>query len=771
MRINSLLGKEALTRSRSLHLQIGKAMKLRQLCLSIIYLGPLVLSSGVSDRAYAQEREATALEEIVVTARKREENLQETPISVDAFTAESIAKLSATGINDVGRSSPNVLMTAGDSGGQDAAVFIRGIGQFDYFGTVDPGVAVYIDGIYQGRAIGGNIDPSDIERIEILKGPQGTLFGRNALGGAVNIVTVAPDDQFDGHVKVGFGERDLEVTQGAVNIPIIPDALLSHVSFSQRTQNGYVNLFAYPGKTDFAVDELALRASLKWTPNDKFTAELDGDYRRGRDTPPGVINRFINTSDTTPVGVTIPAGANNYRSNSPYFSFSGAYPVDNTDSWGTGLTLNYQLANNIALKSLTAYRTVKSLVNNDQDGTPYIIYDYSPTTYQNQISEELQLNSTFFDNRLALTTGLYFFRESINDANSVDVGGPQTVGPTSPVVELLQGAMPTNKSDAVFTQGTFKITDPWSITAGIRYNRDTTHIVYDQRLDNRDGLVPFLPPTIFYYLPAGTTRDKSWSSVTPKAGTEFKISDDVLAYFSYARGFRSGGFNGKLTPGEPPLPYDPETLDSYELGVKSEWFDKRLRLNGALWYYNYNNIQEQVAEQGFFSTANAGRAHLKGFELEVVSIPVRGLQINAGLGYTDAYYVSLIPGAIIAGLQLNDPLPLTPKWTGNLGIEYSFPIGHLGDITMRGDYSFTAKYIAVPNNAPDDTIDGYSLVNTRLSWNPRGGHWETAFYVKNVFNRFYIINTQDLSASGSLGVNNYWPGEPRTWGGEISYKF
>jgi len=746
-------------------------MKLRQFWLGVfINLGPLALACGVSDRAFAQEHEATALEEIVVTARKREENLQDTPISVDAFTADSISKLSATGLNDVGRSSPNVLMTAGDSGGMDAAVFIRGIGQFDYFGTVDPGVAVYIDGIYQGRANGGNIDVSDIARIEILKGPQGTLFGRNALGGAVNVVTLQPDNQLYARTQVGFGERDLVSYQGTLNVPIIPDRLLAHMSFSSRTQDGYVKRFV-DDKTNFAVDELALRASVKWIASDAFTAEVSGDYRRGRDTSPGVINRNINTSYTTPVGVTIPADVNLYRSNNPYLSFSGADPIDNTDVWGVGLTLNYQLSNNIALKSLTAYRTVTSLVMNDQDGTPYIIYDYSPTTHQNQISEELQLNSAFFDKRLLLTTGLYFFREKINDANIVDVGGPQTIGPTAPVVALLQGAMPTNESKAVFTQGTYKITDQWSVTAGIRYNRDTKHIVYDQRLDNRDGLVPFLPPIIFYYLPAGTTRDQGWSSVTPKAGTEFKISDDVMTYFSYSRGFRSGGFNGKLTPGQPPLPYDPETVDSYELGLKSEWFDKRLRFNTALWFEDYKNIQAQVAEQGFFSTANAGRAHLKGFETEVQAIPVRGLQINAGLGYTDAYYISLVPGAIVAGLKLSDPLPLTPRWTGNLGIEYSFPIADLGDITVRGDYSYTARYIDVPNNAPDDTIDGYSLVNTRLSWNPPGDHWKVAFYVKNVCNKFYVINTQDFSTGGSLGVNNYWPGEPRTWGGEISYKF
>jgi iron complex outermembrane receptor protein len=733
--------------------------------LSALLAAGIVVADAPA-RAQSAQTERGVLEEIVVTARRREENLQKTPISITAFTAQSIAERSARNVADLGSATPNLVAYSTLGASSDANFYIRGVGQNDYFSNVDPGVAVYLDGIYLGRITGANLDLLDVERVEVLRGPQGTLFGRNTIGGAVSIVTAPPSETFGGTARVGLAERSGREASVNLNAPVT-DTLLTKVSVSWRQQDGWIDR-VIDDKTNSDVDDTVLRAQALWKPVDEFSARLVLDASRGRGTAPGLISGGIALGATSPLGVPLPDGMQDDMSSDEYLSFASNDPILDVDMNGIALIADWQVSDCVRFKSFSSYREVEQDASIDNDGTRWIFYDLLAHTDQEQYSQEFQLGGEAFDARLDWVAGLYYFHEEVDQTNGINLGGSQL--PLDPPSLLFdQRILPRVENVAVYTQETWHATEQLSFTAGVRVSYEEKEISYDFIIDNSRGLSPFVPPIVFPIIPY-TTVDDDWTSVTPRLGAEYQISDSVLAYFSYASGFRSGGFNGRPTSLGAIRSFDPEESEVYELGIKADLADHRLRINADVWYNDYSDVQLFGFGDGFLVISNGGDAELQGVELEISALPTERLRFDLGVGYTDNEYTDLIPGAGGGRITLDTPLPLTPEWTVSASAQYEVPLAS-GTLTMRADYAYRSEFYFGPTAEPGELERDYGLLNARVSWASPGDKWMVAVYGRNITDEYFRIAAQDALYPGTVGIYSFIPGPPSTYGAEVQYNF
>ena len=793
---------------------------------SLFVMGALLSVSGAGRSAHAAAAETGgALDEIIVTSRRVVERLQDTPIAVSAFQASDIEKLSIRNIGDAASFTPNFLSNPGPTGGSDAFFFIRGVGQTDLNPATDPGVATYIDGVYLGRVMGASMDASDVSRIEVLRGPQGTLFGRNTIGGAVSITTRDPGKEFAADIGVSGGSRSLKQVRGSLDIPLTPSLGLL-VSANYRDQDGWGR------RADGTIFDTNTtksgRIKLKWDPSDTFSLVLSGDITKLTGTPQHTILVGLNPAAFSPLGVPLPQGMGQYLNPSdPYVNSSSRAPTKAYDVKGAGLSVAWKLGW-AELKSISAYRKLTQDISDDFDSTPFAFYEGGFQTNEHQWSEELQLSGEAGPAKWLL--GAFYYDEHNEHLNRISLGGNNgclpfpaaTGGFPYPVCDFAGGqayatpgldrALVNNqfftldvKARALFGETTIKIADQWSTTIGLRWTKETKNQDYDFWIVN--GLASLgpaggvanlagLPPAgvlvspgnpegRLYTLspnsrapggPPQTAYSADWSQVTPKFGLEWKPAENLLYYFSYSKGFKSGGFNGRPSPNAQGVfgiaAYNPEKIDSFELGAKTQFADNRVRLNVALFQSNYKGIQLLAvdAASGFFNTLNAAESRIRGVEAELQVRPVPALQLQAGLGYQKDEYRSLDASVQAAGIEYGMHLPLTPKLNGSLGAQYTWNIGP-GNFTLHGDYSFRSESWFEAANTALNRQGGYGLLNARATYEfDEGGHWSVAAYGLNLANKFYRTNVQDVIAAG-LGIAFAAVSPPREWGGEVRYRF
>jgi iron complex outermembrane receptor protein len=780
-------------------------------------------SAAVAAEAQQATNETAVLEEIVVTAQRREERLQDVPLSITAFTATQLEQQSRTSIGDILELAPNVARSGGPSSTNDAYFFIRGVGQGDNSVAVDPGVGTYVDGVYLGRLQGASLDLLDIARVEILRGPQGTLFGRNTIGGAINVTTADPGPEFGGTARLWAGSRDLYGGQATLNLPVT-DTLGLRVSGHLRSQDGwgrnvYTDEIFGSGRTAGG------RAKLVWTPADDLKITIIGDYSDFDGTPSHQILTGFNAAagrvvlpippqapvppggtrlpgtqgvlftGTTPLGIRLPAALGQDRSADRGANFSSV-PAQN-DSTGGGLSATVSYSWDWAeVKSITAWRRTTNTGFTDLDATGFVFYDSFVDTTQSQFSQELQFNGSAFDDRLTWVTGAYFFNEDIDNLVEICIGsntGVNGVAVRNDGRCLLnrQGIDLSVQSRALFGQFNFTIVERLTLVGGLRWTSERKNQQFDAELDNTDGVASLLPfnnppvsfgpiprfgtvlPTVSPRNPAlrvPTAYKKTWTDLSPRIGLNFELTQDVLLYASYSEGFKGGGWTGRPSGTGAVQPYDPETVRSYEAGFKAELFDRRLRFNGAVFQSDYNQIQLLVLNplSGLFETGNAGNARIRGFELEAVAAPISGLTLNAGVGYLHNEYRSLNAN-VPAEIQLNDKLPLTPKWTINLGAQYRAELADLGSVTLRGDYSYRSSFSFQVGNDPLEIEDGYGLLNLRATFQTADERYGLSVYGLNVAGTDYLRSAQDSTAD--LGTAFGGPGAPAEWGVELRVRF
>jgi len=732
--------------------------------------------------------------DIVVTARRRAENVQSVPIAVTAYNSATLEALGARTVGDVADVTPNLSRTSGPTGGNDAFFFIRGIGQLDSNPANDPGVGVYMDGVYLGRLQGASLDAFDLARVEVLRGPQGTLFGRNTIGGAISLTSLDPADTFGVRARATFGERNRYDGFVSVDAPL-SDTLGVRLSVGTRNQDGW-GRNVYTGNTFGDVHNITARLKAVWKPTDKLKVTVAADGLHGRGGTAQTVLVAFNPSagaaipGTTPVGVPFPRDLLADTSPNKFLNFNSVAPKYNTDNWGVSTTVDYDMGP-VATKLILAYRKTKQDANNDFDGTGYRLYDNLFATDSDQYSAELQFLGKLFDGRIDYVAGVYAYEEGIGHNNGIclgtNLGAP--FGPGGPTRNA-GGCIRNNQrfklgidNIAGFGQANINITGKLAATLGARYTYEHKKQSFDFFLDNSGGVFSFFGIPPLGYIPTlspnnpnvgvPTTYKKSFGEFTPKLGLQWKPENNLLFYGSYSQGFKSGGFNGRPNANQfggfnPIQPYNPEDLYAYELGFKSDLLDRHLRVNGALFYSIYKGIQLLVLDpaSGFFNNINAGRNEIKGFELETTLKPVREANLYLNVGYTHTHYTDLNPLTLI---PKSARLPVTPELTLGAGADYRFDLGRYGSLTPRVDYNYRSSVFYGAANGQYEFQRGYGLLNARVTWADKSDRYTVAVYGENVTDQFYYSNAQDVTSA--LGIAFAQVGAPAEFGVEAGVKF
>lgn len=797
------------------HLSWKRRLLLTSTILAALAASPYLAHAQDTTQASGQNAMQSSSDdqviEVVVTAQKRKENVQSVPIAITALSAMALQDRGLTNVTQISDLSPNIHIDnaspfAGSS--QIVSAYVRGIGQNDFAFNMEPGVGLYVDGVYFARTVGAAQDLLDIDHVEILKGPQGTLFGRNTIGGAVSVVTADPKNSFDFKSEVtagAFSRLDARVT---VDIPLIDNKLLSSVSFSSKTRDGYQKRIAFPGASAYDTDlgrfytseapggddrqgnenAQTLRAKLLWIVSDSFRLNLSVDGTRAREeaAPESLLDVQVNYSAPGPqqtiatiyneclMGAPIPmcqniatTGSNLVGANRlPYDNRFVTGDIDTTyakgsnysdiDTGGAALTADWTLSDTLKLRSISGYRSLVGRFGTDLGGAPFVVGDTSFTMKQKQVSEELQLNLTAFGGRLRSLVGAYYFHESGSLLDTVPFleGLIQVYGPNDF----------RNESIAVFTHNNFDITDKLSVTVGVRYTQE------DKWFDGRQQDLNMFAlkagyPQVFYpdqndltlIYPKGP-HSVQFNNVSSRLGVNYRFTPRVMAYVSYAQGFKSGGWTTRLTaptmdniaPG-----FTPELADTYELGIKSELFDRHLRLNVAAFDTDYQNMQVTVTQGVSPTFFNGGSAKIRGVEIEATARPTSGLTVDASVGYIDAHYTSITaPSTGTVLLNLKDKLVNTPDWTANLGIAYRQEIGSAGWLKYRVDYSFKSGMAKDTINTPMLMQKSVSLWNPTVTWQPANANWEIAAGVSNATDQRYLV-TGNANAAIGLTAGTY----------------
>lgn len=841
---------------------------------SAIALGAMLASPVLAQQQASPQRSDEGIAEIVVTAQKRAENVQDVPIAISAFTSEALKERSIGDVSQLANVTPNVSLDAGTpfSGSTSVlAAYIRGIGANDSAFNLDPGVGVYLDGVYLARNVGANLDLPDVGRIEILKGPQGTLFGRNTIGGAISVVTRDPGKEFGFQGDVTTGRFNRLDARGSVDLPIT-DQLTAMATFSIKNRDGYQKRIPFPGLSQYRTEALtsfrqvgydaptragdqnewSLRGKLLWRPSDRLAVRLTGDYMNVdqsatpnsilavTDTVPGAFAGTANIPGTAldPTGTTgfnfaglynfcigatapeiaarnaqnlcgvrgtplnpgemLPALASvnvdgdptndrlpydrRWISADKNTSYATGVNFSKLRSWGLAGSIEYDLNEQLQVKSITGYRELRWRSGMDLDGAPLQTLDISSSIRQSQFSQELQLVGQALDNRLNYVLGGYYFKEKGSTSDFVTFAEG-----------LLQIGVPTSiktNNYAFFGQVDWRLSDLIGVTAGARYTNEKKRFtggiydlngfnyklfnctIYGDPCSSALGFPDPSQPQRYY---VSDQQRRTFTNFSPKVGLQLHPTEDVMIYGSWSRGYKSGGWTARITNPLPFAPdFDEEEADSLEVGVKSTLLDRRLQINAAVFTTKYKAIQLNF-QQGISPTLeNAGDARIKGFEVEVVAAPANGLTISGSVGYTDASYISVAPAASVApnvfqaGVFKGADLPKTPKWKANVSPRYKVDLGSSGSIVLRADYTWTSKQWNDTERTYLLRREATDMVNASVTYRSPDERWEATLGGTNLTNERYMVTGLAQIAGGM--IYGTWS-SPVEWYARLGVKF
>jgi iron complex outermembrane receptor protein len=722
---------------------------------------------------------------------------------------------------DLDRVTPNLQFTSyGPLSGNNSAaqVFIRGIGQTDPSSGVDPGVGLYIDDVYMGRSVGGVMDFKDISGVQVLRGPQGTLFGRNTIGGAVLLSTTQPTDEFGGTVRAGVGDDNLYEGFGALNVPI-GDKLAARFSVGARKRDGYVTRI-YDGLDLGDEDTRTAQLALRFKATDDFTLTLRGDYTEEDENGSPFVFAAINGSQAFPAAISrgsgcpgatfpppsVPQGvvdsrcANNATWNKGHFTNGGNAPAESSlTNWGTSLTANWKLSDSFSLKSITAYRELTWSGKRDADNTELLVLHTEYDSDGDQFSQELQ--ALFDFEKLKGVLGAYYFEESIVDFLAVPYAAPPpavAAGGANAGSRDYQQATVDNDNLAFFTQWTYEFTPALSATAGVRYTEENKGIKV-LAFTTVPQFAPIVIPTAQQLRPytvgangqpTGSNAlipginsyglhvhpdpyEETFTSTTGSASVQYKITDDIMTYLSWSQGFKSGGFNQRFngpTIDYIPTSFNEEQAETYELGFKSE-FGGVFRLNAAVFHTKYTDMQ-LIYRVGIVPLLfNAGEATIDGAELEFTYAP-GALIIEGSVGYLDDSFdfVAPVTGATQT-VTSNNTLPFTPDLSGNVGIGYEFALGSALTLTPRVDATYTdQQFFDAANSREVAQLDEITTVNLSVTLGGSDGAWRVRAGVLNATDEEYPV-AGNSSLSTAAGYAEVIYARPRNYYLSASYNF
>jgi len=709
-------------------------------------------------------------EEIVVTARKREENLQEVPIAVSVVTADKLEEAATADISELQGQVPNLSIYQGRNQSTTITAFMRGIGQADPLWGVDPGVGLYIDDVYIARPQGALLDVYDVARIEVLRGPQGTLYGKNTIGGAIKYVSRTLTDDPTGMISITGGTQSNLDLRASLGGALIPGKLRGKFAFASLQRDGYgENLLTGRDVSDRKT--LAARGGLDWLPTDRVKVQFSADFTKDDAEPKGYQRLMAN-----PLCPLFLAGATCAPNDSRFDTQSGLAPLNGTDSMGTSIVVSANMNDSWNFKSITAYRESDSENNIDFDTTPARIIDVQATYYDQQISQELQL---VYDagSRLSGVFGLYYF--------DGEAGGFVKNIFLNRIFGSSEGKTLTD-SVALFGDGSYQFSDRLRVNLGLRATREKKNgIAYNVGYTNDTF-------SVINAVTADYDKNATFDSIAPKVGVDYKFSESAMGYVTVSRGNKSGGFNVRAQSTRFPKsaePFDDEVLDVFELGVKSVLADGRLVLNSALFTGKYKDVQvstftaydsdnDGVDDAFFGNFINAGDASMNGAEVEfdASSPSIEWIAVNGFLSYLD-----LEPDEFLDANRdgFVDTVMITnaPKFTGGLRLNFDFAAAG-GLLTASLGTSYRDDSILTNEGGPYPgrpgqrvlplTQKAYSVYDAWVSWLSPDAKWRVGLVGKNLADEGYITNGYNLPAFGIV-TGSY--GAPRTVLATLEYRF
>jgi iron complex outermembrane receptor protein len=785
--------------------------------------------------AIAQEEAKGVFEEVLVTARKRSESAQSVPIPITALSQEQLQTRNMTEIRDIERLSPNTSIQYSSVNGTAAQIFMRGIGQTNWSSTQDPKIGMYVDGVYLSRPQGGLLDFMDIERVEVLRGPQGTLFGRNTTAGLIHIINNKPSQEFEADVQFGIGNENHQSYGFMVNAPITNSLAARFALYDKKTDGNIIN--SVTGKDRGNENSLSYRGSLLWDQDD-FSAQFTFDHFEADERAPLGTCRFTGPDNPfaaqgLPFLATIFGVYGDMKANCE--STTKDVSIDNTNNESAKsdvdaytLRLGYDF-DGVELTSITSLRKIDNFNGSwgwvMGNGPNVNFLEILNNKSENEIfSQELRLTGS--TDNLNWVVGAYLFKEESEESldaplfRGVTIPSPAdwpffyapnpaggTVGDSVVGAQLYgsryQAYDVVNKNKAVFAEATYTFNDRWDLTLGARYTEDDREFTRIQTLFGGDfDPAYFCPGMPTVELAPGVVipgsdrcfQDVSYDKITPRAIVNYQLNDDVMFYASYSVGYSSGGFNQDVRM----RAYEPEVSDNYEFGFKSEFFDSKLRVNASAFINDYQNQQLTVGRvvngQATADLINAQEAQIKGLELEVLGQLTDALSIAISAGYIEGDYKKFTvddnaietnsdTGEITEVIVVRD---LSDVEFGNNGDELSFDVsllhimdlGNNGDITSSLGYSYKDDQYSTLRNTPSSFEPSYWLLDSRVTWNLPNGKTHISLWGTNLTDEEYVdtqINQSgDLAVGGtdpSLGMTAVYWGAPQRFGLEVRHTF
>ncbi len=715
-------------------------------------------------QAAAPADDVSAVEELVVTARRREESLKDVPVAVSAVSGERLAVTGAADLTTLQQSTPNTTVQVARGSNSTLISFIRGVGQQDPLWGFEPGVGLYIDDVYVARPQAAVLDIFDVERVEVLRGPQGTLYGRNTIGGAIKYVTAKiegePELRLKGQVG-SYDQRDFVASAKAR----VNDMVGVGLTWATFNRDGYgKNLIT--GAEHYDKDVSAARATLEFTPTEDLFFRLAGDIVTDNSNPRHG-HRELPTLDVLNQPV-----AGGGVLDDVYDTRAGAGDHNRVEARGVSLLGEWNVNSAVTLKSITAYRAgeTEGAIDFDTEQTPYL--DIPARYSDHQFTQEVQL--LYSGDRLQGVFGVFYLNATAAGAFDTVLGQANTTTATAGHVDT--------ESWSVFADVSYDVTDRLALSVGGRYTRDEkTGQVYRQ---NFTGLKsPLFGNTLAIpgLLRSNFTSSDTYEKFTPRVSVSYDLSTELTGYVSYSQGFKSGGFDMRadeiLTPNSADG-YQPETVQSYEGGLKGFFFDRRLTLNSAVFYAEYKDqqvtIQTPVGASIASQVLNVGESHMYGAELEGSAILADSLVANFSVGYIKAKfdeYRALNPATgLIEDFADSRVFQNTPKWTGAASLTYTHDLGDRGSIAFIPAASYRSSFsmFEVPSILDQD---GYWLVDASLVWTSADARYRVGLHGRNLTDEEYRIGGYNFPG-GLFGnsVTAYY-GPPRTVTLSLEAKF
>jgi len=728
--------------------------------LTLAWIPVVALAQSEADEEYG----TGMLEEVIVTAQRREQKLQEVPMSISAFSGEDLALLQADNLDSLQGAVPNLNLVQGRGSNSSVNAFIRGVGQPDALQSFDPAVGVYLDDVYMSRIQGSLFKLYDIERIEVLRGPQGTLYGKNTPGGAIRLITRTPGDEMEAQAGLLLGDYGRWQVKGYLSGPLSENFSLG-LSILHDERDGFVT-DPTDGKEYNNDDTTVARMKGNWDVGDAVNIQFSVDYTKedvlltlGRSE---VLLYSLNYSaDFSQISIVPrsppPVGEWDFQT----VTSMTDQPWQKSDHYGGNVTLSWDMSVSTMLKSITAYRKLDWKSYIDIDATELELGDVLVDIDQKQFSQEFQFLGNIGTD-INWVGGLYYLHEQVpshQEAYADDF--LQYVGFPISFLRTIDDDLDT-KSFAVFGQIDWQFAEDWNLGFGLRWTTEEKD--YFRTTSTFSDLLGVADPAFEF------TDTDDWSDWTPTITLDYQMNDAVRWYGRLAKGFKSGGFNGRANSADDVSTFDPETVWTAELGAKTVMADGRLIANYALFYSKYDDFQARVSVgDGIdfrFPVLNAAELDIKGAEVEMTWIPIDPLALSTQIGYLKSEYGA---GGFSGADGIEDEPVFSPKWTARFAGTWTQGLANSSQLlfTLAANYR-DAMWLSVENK-PALTEDDYWVLDAIVSWISQDSRWTVRGGIKNLTDEVYRVEGQEFSSVG--GIQTAYYGNPQTWTVSLEYRY